>query len=120
MSKSLARRFGQTTSVGPRLSPHLFVREVVGGAQIARIDPYQPERVERRAPGADALQAAARDVPEELLLVETDSPWVSPPVGGEIGRSTLTRCLSQNPRKRRTTGMKKGMEENSPSTVNLS
>lgn len=26
----------------------------------------------------DALQAAARDVPEELLLVETDSPYLSP------------------------------------------
>ena len=27
---------------------------------------------------ADALQAAARDVPEELLLVETDSPYLAP------------------------------------------
>ena len=27
---------------------------------------------------ADALQAAARDVPEELLLVETDSPYLTP------------------------------------------
>jgi TatD DNase family protein len=29
-------------------------------------------------PKATALQAAARDVPEELLLVETDSPYLSP------------------------------------------
>ena len=27
---------------------------------------------------ADALQAAARDVPQELLLVETDSPYLAP------------------------------------------
>ncbi len=33
---------------------------------------------------ADALQAAARDVPEELLLVETDSPYLAPvPVRGK-------------------------------------
>ena len=32
---------------------------------------------------ADALQAAARDLPEELLLVETDSPYLAPvPVRG--------------------------------------
>ncbi len=28
--------------------------------------------------GADALRAAARDLPEHLLLVETDSPYLSP------------------------------------------
>ena len=27
---------------------------------------------------AEALQAAARDVPDELLLVETDSPYLAP------------------------------------------
>ena len=33
---------------------------------------------------ADALQAAARDVPDELLLVETDSPYLAPvPVRGK-------------------------------------
>jgi len=33
---------------------------------------------------ADALQVAARDVPEELLLVETDSPYLAPvPVRGK-------------------------------------
>jgi TatD DNase family protein len=35
-------------------------------------------------PKASDLQAAARDVPEELLLVETDSPYLSPqPVRGK-------------------------------------
>ena len=35
-------------------------------------------------PKATDLQAAARDVPEELLLVETDSPYLSPqPVRGK-------------------------------------
>jgi TatD DNase family protein len=35
-------------------------------------------------PKAVELQAAARDVPEELLLVETDSPYLSPqPVRGK-------------------------------------
>jgi TatD DNase family protein len=29
-------------------------------------------------PKAEALQAAARDLPEELLLVETDSPYLAP------------------------------------------
>ena len=35
-------------------------------------------------PRADALRAAAREVPEELLLVETDSPYLAPqPVRGK-------------------------------------
>ena len=35
-------------------------------------------------PKAGALQAAARDLPQELLLVETDSPYLSPqPVRGK-------------------------------------
>ena len=35
-------------------------------------------------PKAGALQAAARDLPEELLLVETDSPYLAPqPVRGK-------------------------------------
>ena len=35
-------------------------------------------------PKADDIQAAARDVPEELLLVETDSPYLAPqPVRGK-------------------------------------
>ena len=35
-------------------------------------------------PKATDLQAAARDLPEELLLVETDSPYLAPqPVRGK-------------------------------------
>ena len=35
-------------------------------------------------PKATDLQAAARDVPDELLLVETDAPWLAPqPVRGK-------------------------------------
>ena len=29
-------------------------------------------------PNAEALRAAARDLPDELLLVETDSPYLAP------------------------------------------
>jgi len=35
-------------------------------------------------PGAEALRAAAGEVPDELLLVETDSPYLAPqPVRGK-------------------------------------
>ena len=48
-------------------------------------------------PKATELQAAAREVPEELLLVETDSPYLAPqPVRGKPNEPANVVCTAEH------------------------